>query len=473
MLTSSLAVASSPVSTAQTASAAPVQSTEPLSEFSVASGTHSAPQSEAPASSSLSLSPHWSNSTWEEAWHPDSVYDSPYHVALFSAENGEDKARLWSQTKSIFWYGVGVAGFIALLPEDISNWDTSDDRLFEKWWDNVRQGPVWDRDVWYINYIGHPYFGGVYYQIARKSGYRQWDAFVYSFLMSTFYWEYGVEAFAEVPAVQDLVVTPVLGWVYGEWAFNKEREIIQRGGQVWGSDWMGSTALFLLDPVDSLGRGVNHLFGRDVVKAGTGYLSLQDVEMANGKTDSRINMQVRFQFGEGDTTPAMQRRYTYTQPTTLASDPVDTGIVGFSVGTRYLNLDEKWGIENRWAATATLGLYFTPAFSTRLSYTRIDSDSKRTGERVTYENYSLDAQYYWLTDQAVRPYITAGIGETLLDLDRDTTTFQMNAGLGVHYQFHPKWAFVVDWVHYYSTRRETNDDLFAGQLIYRFGRGER
>ncbi|WP_422121346.1 DUF3943 domain-containing protein [Photobacterium damselae] len=26
--------------------------------------------------------------------------------------------------------------------------------------------------------------------------------------MSTVYWEYGVEAFAEVPSIQDLVVTP-------------------------------------------------------------------------------------------------------------------------------------------------------------------------------------------------------------------------------------------------------------------------
>lgn len=427
------------------------------------------PLMQAPASPPLS----WTNTSWEDVSHPASVYDSPYNLALFSAENGEDSARLWSQTKSIFWYGLGVAGFIALLPEDISNWDTSDDRLFEKWWDNVREGPVWDRDVWYINYIGHPYFGGVYYQIARKSGYRQWDAFVYSFLMSTFYWEYGVEAFAEVPAVQDLVVTPVLGWVYGEWAFNKEREIIQRGGQVWGSDWMGDTALFLLDPVDSIGRGVNHLFGRDVIKAGTGYMGLQDVPMANGETDTQFNIHLKYQLGEGDTTPAMQRRYTQRRAMSLGEDPVDFSIVGISVGTRYLDLDDTWGIENRWAATASLGLYFTPAFSTRLTYSRIDSDSTLTGERVTYENYSLDTQYYFFSEQALRPYLTAGIGETLLDLDRETTTFQVNGGLGIHYQFDKNWALLMDWSHYYSGKLSTNDDLFSGQLVYRFGRGER
>ena len=128
----------------------------------------------------------FSNTSWEDKTLSDDVYADPYQISLFSTPHGEDGERLWSQTKSVAWYGIGVAGFLALLPTDITNWETSDERLIEKWWDNVRQGPVWDRDAWYINYIGHPYFGGVYYQSARKSGYRQWDAFIYSALMSTF-----------------------------------------------------------------------------------------------------------------------------------------------------------------------------------------------------------------------------------------------------------------------------------------------
>lgn len=137
------------------------------------------------------------NSSFEELRQDDSIsqanfYDSPYRVSLFNPQNGEDSERLWSQTKSIFAYGVGVAGVLALMPESITNWEKDDIKLMNKWWDNVRSGPVWDRDDHVINYIGHPYFGGVYYQAARKSGYRQWDAFMYSTLMSTFYWEYGI-----------------------------------------------------------------------------------------------------------------------------------------------------------------------------------------------------------------------------------------------------------------------------------------
>lgn len=414
----------------------------------------------------------YSNTSWEDQVKPDDVYDSPYSVSLFSAPNGEDKERLWSQTKSMAWYGVGVAGVIALLPEEISNWDDSSERLLEKWWNNVRDGPVWDRDVWYINYIGHPYFGGVYYQVARKSGYRQWDAFVYSFLMSTFYWEYGLEAFAEAPAIQDLVVTPVLGWVYGEWAFNKEREIIQRGGKVWGSSAVGDTALFFLDPVDTIGRGINNLFGRDVIKAGTGYVGFQDVQLPNGEVDTQFKLNLNYTIGEGETSPAVKRRRSYANMS-VSSDPVDFGTVGISLGGRYLALDDAWQLENSWAPTISLGVYFTPQFSSRLNYTRIDTEEVNTNTDVTYENYSFDIQYYFNSEEELRPYINLGIGETQLDKVRDSKVFQINGGLGLHYQFSSNWAVLADWYHYHSTSRSTNDEQFSGQLVYRFGRGER
>ncbi len=175
-----------------------------------------------------------------------------YEITLFDSCPGEDSARLWRQTKIMAVSGVGVAAAIALLPEDISGWEKGTwerGQLMDQWYENVKAGPVWDEDVWYINLIGHPYFGGVYYQAARKSGYNQWNSFTYSALMSTFYWEYGLEAFAEVPSIQDLFLTPIGGWVYGEWAYHKEKEIRKNGNLALGSEFWGSVALFFLDPV--------------------------------------------------------------------------------------------------------------------------------------------------------------------------------------------------------------------------------
>ena len=237
-------------------------------------------------------------SEWPEGPLPKKLEENPLRISLFDPQNGEDKARLWSQTKLVFGLGVGVAGFIAMLPPEISNWDRSDDKLLRKWWDNVSEGPVWDRDVWYINYIGHPYFGGVYYQVARKSGYRQWDSFMYSFMMSTFYWEYGLEAFAEVPSIQDLVVTPVGGWLWGEWSYQKEKEIRKNGGTVYESYFWGDVALFLLDPVDSIGAGINNMMGREVVKAGTAWVSTQPTSGSgqNQSSNDQWSLNIAFQF---------------------------------------------------------------------------------------------------------------------------------------------------------------------------------
>lgn len=183
---------------------------------------------------------------------------SPWAVTLFDDNPKEDQARLWGQTKLMFGLGVGVIGALAVMPESFTNWDKSELKQFhKKWWDNVSSGPVMDEDDFFLNYVAHPYFGGVYYIVARESGYNQWNSFVYSFLMSTFYWEYGIEAIAEVPSIQDIIVTPVGGWLYGEWAFHQKRSIVENDGLVWGSSGLGSTALFFLDPVDSIDHWIN------------------------------------------------------------------------------------------------------------------------------------------------------------------------------------------------------------------------
>ncbi len=184
--------------------------------------------------------------------------EDPWAVTLFDENPVENQARLWSQTKLMFGLGVGVLGALAVLPESFTNWEKSEMKQFhKKWWDNVTSGPVMDKDDFFLNYVTHPYFGGVYYMVARESGYNQWNSFVYSFLMSTFYWEYGIEAIAEVPSWQDIIVTPVGGWLYGEWAFKQKRMIVDDNGLLWGSSGLGSTALFFLDPVDSIDQWIN------------------------------------------------------------------------------------------------------------------------------------------------------------------------------------------------------------------------
>jgi len=414
--------------------------------------------------------PHATNTRWENITSPADFYQSPYQMSLFFPENGEDGARLWSQTTSIFAYGFGVIGVLTLMPESITNWD-QENGIFNKWGDNVTYGPVWDRDSFAVNYIGHPYFGGVYYQVARKSGYRQWDSFLYAAFMSTFYWEYGIEAFAEKPSLQDIVVTPVLGWAYGEWAFTTEMNIREQGGTVLGSQFLGDTALILLDPVDSLSRGINNLFGKEIITAGTGFVSITDAPLgSSGQSENKIQFNVTYQIGSG--TSYSGKNYHAMKN----NDPVDTGIIGISAGMGYVSLDDKWQLENDTVTEYSLGMYFTRSFSTKLTYasaTLSNSGASTTNDSTIYENYGVSAQYYFNTEKSLRPYITAGIGETMLAEEEETKIFQMNAGVGVHYKINKNYAFQINWRHFYSGSANTDDDIVMASFIYRLGKGER
>ncbi|MBT8041989.1 MAG: DUF3943 domain-containing protein [Pontiella sp.] len=393
------------------------------------------------------------------------IYDTPYRISLLDPRNGEDGVRVWSQTRCIFLYGVAAVAIIAAMPEDFTGWNPGSN-LLKNYEENLTEGPVWDRDEWFINYIGHPYFGGVFYQIARKSGYRQWDAFIYTFLMSTFYWEYGVEAFAETPSIQDLVVHPLLGWVYGEWAFQTEQDIREQGGEIAGSRMLGTLALWLLDPVDALGSGINAVTGLQLIDSGSGYLSYTALP-ADATTDHRVYLNMNFPLGgERDKPAGKPRAIDYR------NDPVDTGIVGISIGSGHTILDKKWNIKDEYLTTVTLGLYFSPRLSTRLDYANGKFDERVTGRSLRYENYSLGTQYYFNARRKLRPYVTVGFGEQLLAKNRANKTFQLNGGLGLHLRLHHKWSLQTDWISYFGPEQETHDQRISANLVYRFGRGE-
>ena len=417
------------------------------------------------------------NSLWEEKDIDPSFYDTPYQVSLFHAPNGEDSDRLLNQTYTVFGLGIGVIAVLYAMPESITNWDSDDaSNIFGKWKDNVTEGPVWDRDDVFLNYIGHPYFGGVFYQAARKSGYRQWDAFLYSTMMSTFYWEYGVEAFAEVPSVQDLVVTPVLGWVYGEWAFQTERDIWLNDATVMDSEVLGNISLFMLDPVDSIGRNINYLFGKDIIKAGSGYFVFKENTIHNSsETETEIGFKVSYAFGADDSKalPGISKdRAKYRSLQTYTVDPVDTGIVGISMGGAWVDLDKDLGVSSAYGYQFSVGLYFTRYFSSRLSYTNATVDSLHNSDSITYEHYGIDSQYYFNSENNLRPFVSVGFGESLTDEDNDTLDFTVNGGLGVHYKINNNWAVEADWRHYYKTKSYNNDNQIGASIIYRFGNGE-
>lgn len=396
-----------------------------------------------------------------------SAMNPSYGVSLFWPQNGEDGARTWSQTKSMFFYAIGAVGVLVALPEESTGWNPDDD-IFNKWLDNVKAGPEWDRNKWAYNYIGHMYFGGVYYQIARKSGYRQWDSFLYTALMSTFLWEYGLEAFAEVPSVQDLVFTPIAGWLYGEWAYQTEFQIRSNGGRVLGSRILGGVSLFFLDPVDQCGQAINWITRHDLVKSGYGYFAYNPVQI-DGQTDHQVYLHVRIPIGPAGPSADSMEEKNYRH---VKDDPVDYSIIGFGASMGHTALDNHWNVTDDTITKLHLGLYFTPRISTRFCYAWGNLQDRSTKEMVEYENYSLDTQLYLRTKHKFRPYLTGGLGRQLWYRDNDLRTFQWNGGVGAHWTLHDKLALNSDWITYYSPSQDTFDQQFNIGLVYRFGEGE-
>jgi len=156
-------------------------------------------------------------------------------------------------------YQFAAVAVLYIAPESISGWDSEEKEnySFDKWRDNV-SNPVRDEDRWWINYVLHPYWGGTYYIQARERGLDRTQAFWYSALLSTLF-EYGAEALAEPVSVQDLVVTPVVGALVGEYLFSPLRQRIRaKSGKL---DWSDKAILVATDPLGVMSAETDRLLG--------------------------------------------------------------------------------------------------------------------------------------------------------------------------------------------------------------------
>lgn len=193
----------------------------------------------------------------------DKTYSSPYPRYLSVASN-PDPEYLKEQSYTLFGASFATIGLMTLLPQETTNWDSESrklNKLSDKWWNNVTAGPRWDNDDYYLNYVMHPYFGGVYYTAARHAGYNKYDALLYSFTISTFFWEYGVEAVTERPSIQDIIVTPIFGAWAGDAMLYREQQILANDGTVMGSKTLGNISLFFLNPVGHIHHWVTSAWG--------------------------------------------------------------------------------------------------------------------------------------------------------------------------------------------------------------------
>ena len=191
---------------------------------------------------------------------------------------------------------ISAVGVLVLLPESVSNWDLNElqkKSLGERWREHVTTKPVWDADSWVINYVGHPVFGAVYYTMARNDGMDIFESALFSTVMSTFFWEYGYEAFAEIPSIQDLIATPLVGSFIGEGLHTLEGQLDENEGKIWGFKALGSVSYFFLDPMGRIAGGLSNLLDVSVAMEFTTFSRYDDPSIFRHSNDQANP--VRFQ----------------------------------------------------------------------------------------------------------------------------------------------------------------------------------
>ena len=147
---------------------------------------------------------------------PDTILPKQSDLPLLRNEH----AGIWKKVgrAELFIGGAELLGITALIlsPKEVTGWspDWTQDA-----WRNMKRSlstlPVWDDDDWQLNYIGHPIAGSFYYNSLRSQNASIFHSFLFATAQS-FIWEYFIEATAEKPSTQDLIITPIAGSILGE-----------------------------------------------------------------------------------------------------------------------------------------------------------------------------------------------------------------------------------------------------------------
>ena len=143
-------------------------------------------------------------------------YDTTSKRSFLRNEQAPFGRKVLLGSGEVLGYNMLVTTLLFVLPRQISNWRniTAAD-VRQQYHRSFTSPPAVDGDVWYINYVGHPYQGACYYNALRSQGAKFWQAGLFS-LGHSLIWEYVAEGGLEQPSIQDLIVTPIGGSLLGE-----------------------------------------------------------------------------------------------------------------------------------------------------------------------------------------------------------------------------------------------------------------
>ncbi len=157
------------------------------------------------------------------------------------------------KVESLYLAGLSVAAMstLWLLPPEQSQWYDKPEQnpkgFYLRWRENVTKGPVWDGDIRWFNGYGHIHAGAAYTVMCLNNGLSTSACTIYANLVSLA-WEYGAEAIVELPSIQDILMTGMIGSRVGIAFFHWQNYILANSGKLLNSSTLGGVALFLLNP---------------------------------------------------------------------------------------------------------------------------------------------------------------------------------------------------------------------------------
>jgi Domain of unknown function (DUF3943) len=156
-----------------------------------------------------------------------------FHFTTAAAEEPAAAKRLdWDtgENRSYWIPALEVGTFVFTLNQinrhllGCCDYDTDADTFVK----NLKTTPVYDKDPFSVNQIGHPYQGGVYYGFARSAGLEYWESLLYT-LGGSFLWEtYGETT---PPSINDYISTTIGGSFVGEALFRMAGLLLEGGGE--------------------------------------------------------------------------------------------------------------------------------------------------------------------------------------------------------------------------------------------------
>jgi len=121
-----------------------------------------------------------------------------------------------------FLYAAHWAGYLILF-KVLSDAGGSLEKYKKNFFPNNIQW--WDGDSSWWNFVGHPYVGSQTYLYYRARGYNKSESFWGSFT-ACFLFESTIEVFHDGFSFNDAVITPISGYVLGNWIEKKSIEMI-------------------------------------------------------------------------------------------------------------------------------------------------------------------------------------------------------------------------------------------------------